>query len=106
VTLNYQTYYNENVTEQWSVITHHEKKDVVLNKYASANLYVQADSYWLKHYHGEWAQEMRPEEEQLNHGIKTLDSKLGSRADIFQPPVFMVSLNKPAGEDEGPGALR
>jgi alpha-galactosidase len=48
VTLNYQSYYAENVTEQWSVITHHEKKDVVLNKYASANLYVQADSYWLK----------------------------------------------------------
>jgi alpha-galactosidase len=101
VTLNYQTYYNENVTEQWSTIIHHEKKDVVLNKYASANLYIQADSYWLKHYHGEWAQEMKPEEEQLDHGIKTLDSKLGSRADIFQPPVFMVSLNKPAGEDEG-----
>ena len=101
VTLYYQTYYNENVTEQWSVITHHEKKDVVLNKYASANLYLQANSYWLKHFHGDWAQEMRPEEEQLDHGIKTLDSKLGSRADLFQPPVFMVSLNKPAGEDNG-----
>jgi alpha-galactosidase len=101
VTLNYQTYYNENVTEQWSVITHHEKKDVVLNKYASANLYLQANSYWLKHYHGEWAQEMRPEMEQLNHGIKTLDSKLGTRADLFQPPVFMISLNKPSAEDEG-----
>ncbi len=101
VTLNYQTYFNENVTEQWSVIKHHEKKDVVLNKYASANLYLQAGSYWLKNYHGDWAQEMRPEEEKLTHGIKTLDSKLGSRADLFQPPVFMVSLNKPATEDEG-----
>jgi alpha-galactosidase len=101
VTLNYQTYFNENVTEQWSVIKHHEKHDVVLNKYASANLYLQAGSYWLKHYHGEWAREMRPEEEQLNHGIKTLDSKLGTRADLFQPPVFMVSLNKQATEDEG-----
>jgi alpha-galactosidase len=101
VTLNYQTYFNDNVTEQWAVIKHHEKHDVVLNKYASANLYLQAGSYWLNHYHGEWAQEMRPEEEQLNHGIKTLDSKLGSRADIFQPPVFMVSLNKQATEDEG-----
>jgi alpha-galactosidase len=101
VTLNYQTYFNENVTEQWSVIKHHEKKDVVLNKYASANLYLQAGSYWLKHYHGDWAKEMRPEEEQLTHGIKTLDSKLGARADLFQPPVFMVSLNKPSGEDEG-----
>ncbi|MEP6612964.1 MAG: alpha-galactosidase, partial [Mucilaginibacter sp.] len=101
VTLNYQTYYNEDVTEQWSVITHHEKKDVVLNKYASANLCIKAGGYWLKHYHGDWAQEMQPEEEALNHGIKTIDSKLGSRADLFEPPVFMVSLNKPAGEDEG-----
>jgi alpha-galactosidase len=101
VTLNYQTYFNEDVTEQWSVITPHEKHDVVLNKYASANLYLQAGSYWLKHYHGEWAQEMRPEEEQLNHGIKTLDSKLGTRADLFQPPSFMVSINKPATEDVG-----
>ncbi|HTD41312.1 MAG TPA: alpha-galactosidase, partial [Mucilaginibacter sp.] len=101
VTLNYQTYFNENVTEQWSVIKHHEKKDVVLNKYASANLYIQAGGYWLKNFHGYWAQEMRPEEEKLTHGIKTLDSKLGSRTDLFQPPVFMVSLNKPATEDEG-----
>jgi alpha-galactosidase len=101
VTLNYQTYFNENVTEQWSVIKHHEKKDVVLNKYASANLYLQAGSYWLKNYHGDWVKEMHPEEEKLTHGIKTLDSKLGSRADLFQPPVFMISLNQPATEDNG-----
>ncbi|MGZ3812656.1 MAG: alpha-galactosidase [Mucilaginibacter sp.] len=101
VILYYQTYFKENVTEQWSVIKHHEKKDVVLNKYASANLYLQGGSYWLKNYHGDWAQEMRPEEQKLTHGIKTLDSKLGSRADLFQPPVFMISLNKPATEDEG-----
>jgi len=101
VTLNYQTYFNEDVTEQWSVISHHEKHDVALNKYASANLYLQAGSYWLKHFHGDWAKEMRPEDEQITHGIKTLDSKLGTRADLFEPPVFMVSLNKPSAEDEG-----
>lgn len=101
VTLNYQTYFNEDVTEQWSVIKHHEKKDVILNKYASANLYIQAGGYWLRNFHGDWAQEMRPEEEKLTHGIKTLDSKLGSRADLFQPPVFMISLNRPATEDDG-----
>jgi alpha-galactosidase len=102
VSLNYQTYINENVTEQWTVIKHHEKKDVILNKYASANLYLQSGGdFWLNHFHGEWAQEMKPEEEKLSHGIKTLDSKLGTRADLFQPPVFMVSLNKPATEDEG-----
>jgi alpha-galactosidase len=101
VTLNYKTYFNEDVTEQWSVITQREKGNVVLDKYASANLYLQADSYWLRHYHGEWAQEMRPQEEQLNHGIKTLDSKLGTRENLFQPPVFMVSLNKNSTEDDG-----
>ncbi len=102
VTLNYQTYFNENVTEQWSVIKQHEKHDVVLNKYASANLYLQADSYWLKHYHTVIGpKKCRPEEEQLTHGIKTLDSKLGTRADLFGPPVFMVSLNKPSTEDNG-----
>ena len=49
VTLNYQTYIKENVTEQWTVIKHHEKKEVVLNKYASANLYLQNNGYWLNH---------------------------------------------------------
>ena len=30
-----------------------------------------------------------------------VDTKLGSRANLFQPSVFMVSLDKPATEDEG-----
>ncbi|MBL4675903.1 MAG: alpha-galactosidase, partial [Mucilaginibacter sp.] len=49
----------------------------------------------------EWAKEMRPEETQLTYGIKTLDTKLGTRANLFMPSMFMVSLNKPATEDEG-----
>jgi len=101
VALHYKIYYAEDVIEQWSTIEHHEKKSITLNKYASANLLIQAKSYWLKQYHGEWAKEMRPEEEQLTHGIKTLDSKLGARADIFQPPSFMIALDKPVSEDDG-----
>ena len=101
VTLFYKTYFNENVVEQWTEIKHHEKGNVVLHKFASANLYLQGKSFYLKQYHGDWAQEMQPEEEQLTHGIKTLDSKLGTRADIFQPPVFMVSFDHPSQEDEG-----
>jgi alpha-galactosidase len=101
VTLYYKSYYKEDVIEQWNVITHHEKGDVVLQKFASANLHLKANSYWLRQYHGDWAKEMQPEETQLTHGIKTLDTKLGTRADLFMPSVFMVSLDKPAGEDEG-----
>lgn len=101
VTLNYKSYFKEDIIEQWSVIRHKEKGKVILQKFASANLHLKAESYWLKQYHGDWAKEMQPEESQLGHGIKTLDSKLGTRADLFQPPVFMISLNQPASEDEG-----
>ena len=101
VTLHYKVYAAEDVIEQWSEISNLEKKEITLNKYASANLYLQAKNFYLKQYHGEWAKEMRPEEEKLTHGIKTLDSKLGSRADLLQPPSFIVSIDKPASEDDG-----
>ena len=101
VTLYYRSYYKEDVIEQWSMIRHHEKGNVILHKFASANLHLQAGSYWLRQYHGDWAKEMQPEESRLTHGIKTLDSKLGARANLYQPPVFMVSLDRPATEDEG-----
>jgi len=101
VQLNYKVYYKENVIEQWSIVRHNEKGDVTLDKCASANLYLRANNYWLCQFHGDWAREMQPEETMLTHGIKTLDTKLGTRPDLFQPPVFMVSFDKPATEDEG-----
>ena len=101
VILNYKSYFKDDVIEQWSVIKHKEKKNVILQKYASANLYLKAGGFWLNQYHGDWAKEMQPEESKITHGIKTLDSKLGTRANLFQPSVFMVSMDKPATEDEG-----
>jgi alpha-galactosidase len=101
VTLFYKVYAAEDVIEQWSVIKNNEKGNVTLHKYASANLYVTANHYWLKHYHGDWAKEMQPEEVELTSGIKVLDTKLGTRANLYQPPTFMVSLDKPATETEG-----
>lgn len=101
VVLYYKAFIRENVVEQWNKIIHHEKKNVILQKFASANLSLRADSYWLRNYHGDWAKEMQPEELKLGHGIKTLDSKLGTRANLFMPSVFMLSLDKPADEDEG-----
>lgn len=102
VTLYYKTYFKDDVVEQWSIIKHREKGNVLLHKYASANLYLKAaGGFWLTQYHGDWAKEMQPEESKVTHGIKTLDSKLGTRTNLFMPSVFMVSLNKPATEDEG-----
>ncbi|WP_308420188.1 alpha-galactosidase [Dyadobacter sediminis] len=101
VTLFYKTYIQENVVEQWSVIRSDEKKPVTLEKYASANLYFIAKDYYLTHYNGTWAKEMNPEEELLTAGIRVLDSKLGTRANLFQPPSFSLSFDKPATETEG-----
>jgi alpha-galactosidase len=101
VTLYYKSYFRDDVVEQWSVIKHKEKGAVLLQKYASANLYIKAGGFWLNQYHGDWAKEMQPEESKITHGIKTLDSKLGTRANLFQPSVFMISMDKPATEDEG-----
>ena len=101
VDLHYKIYYNEDVIEQWSTIKNNEKGNVVLKKFASANLHFKGENFWLNQYHGDWAKEMQPEESRLTHGIKTLDTKLGTRANLFQPSVFMVSIDKPATEDEG-----
>ncbi|MGQ8336226.1 alpha-galactosidase [Sunxiuqinia sp. A32] len=101
VDLFYRSFYNQDVIEQWAVISHQEKKEVVLHKFASANLTLKASDYYLTQYHGDWAKEMQPEESKLTHGIKTIDTKLGTRANLFLPSVFMISLNEPASEDEG-----
>lgn len=101
VVLHYVSYKNEDVIEQWSVISHKEKSAITLQKFASANLHLKAKEYFLTQYHGDWAKEMQPEQSKLTHGIKVLDSKLGTRANLFQPSVFMVSLDKPASEDSG-----
>lgn len=101
VVLHYKVYIEQDVIEQWSTIRHTEKGSVILRKYASANLYLKGKGFWLTQYYGDWAKEVQPEETRITHGIKTLDSKLGTRANLFMPSMFMVSLDRPATEDEG-----
>jgi len=101
VELFYRVYFEEDVIEQWCIIQHNEKGNVILHKYASTNLYLKGDKFYLRQYHGDKMREMQPEENILTHGIKTLDSKLGTRADLFMPSAFMVSLDRPSAEDEG-----
>ena len=105
VILSYKVYYQENIFEQWSTIKHHESDVVRLLKYSSANLYFSStNEYYLTHFSGNWAREMRPEEVRLTSGMKVLDTKLGTRADLFQAPAFLLSFNQPlnhADEDYG-----
>jgi len=101
VKLHYKAFYNENVIEQWTEILHHEKKPLILYNYASSMLHFDADQYWLTQYHGDWAKEARMQESKLTSGTKVIDSKLGVRTDMYQTPVFLLSLNSKATENSG-----
>jgi alpha-galactosidase len=101
VILHYKVYFNEDVFESWTEIKQKEKKPVLLTKYASSVLHFNADEYWLTQFHGDWAREMQMVEEKLNNGIKTIESKLGTRTNFYQTQAFFVSLNKPSTEASG-----
>lgn len=101
VALLYKAYKEEDVIEQWTEIEHHEPGNVILNKYASANLTIPGQHFYLKSHYSGWGREMFSDEEELLHGIKTLDSKLGTRTNLLHSSSFMVSINNPSTEDEG-----
>lgn len=101
VTLFYKVWKKENVIEQWTEIQHTEKKPVELQKYASANLYFHAKDFYLTTYQGEWAKEMQPAETKLERGIRSIDSKLGTRAMLLQSPNFIVAMGGAASENNG-----
>ena len=44
---------------------------------------------------------MKMQESELTSGIKILDTKLGTRAHMYQTPVFFLSINEKSGENNG-----
>jgi alpha-galactosidase len=101
VTLHFKSYSSEDVIEQWVEIVQKEAKPVTLFNYGSSMLHFDAGKYWLTQFHGDWAEEMKIQENELTSGIKILDSKLGTRAHMYQTPVFFLSLNEKSGETSG-----
>lgn len=101
VALCFTAYYREDVITSWMEVVHTEQQPVRLYNFASSMLHFQASSYWLTQFHGDWAQEMRRQESQLTSGIKIIDSRLGSRADMYQSPMFFLSLDRPSTENTG-----
>jgi alpha-galactosidase len=101
VTLFIKTFSDEDVIEQWAEIKHAEKKPVMIYNYASSMLHFDAKEYWLTQFYGDWAEEMKIAESLLTPGIKILDTKLGTRAHMYQTPVFLLSLNGKSDENNG-----
>ncbi|MBV8254658.1 MAG: alpha-galactosidase [Chitinophaga sp.] len=101
VILHFESYYNEDVIKAWSEIKHSEKQAVRLTDYSSSMLHFNADKYYLTQFHGDWASEVKMEEQPLTAGMKILDSKLGTRANMYQSPMFLLGLNNPIAENTG-----
>ncbi|SHL92337.1 alpha-galactosidase [Chitinophaga jiangningensis] len=101
VILHFESFYNEDIVKAWSEIKHQEKKALRLTDYSSAMLHFNADKYYLTQFHGDWASEVKMEEQPLTAGMKILDSKLGSRANMYMSPMFLLSLDNAAAENSG-----
>lgn len=101
VKLFFTAFAKENVIKTHAEISHQEKKPVTLYNYASSLLHLNAAKYWLTEFCGNWAHEVNMNERQLDFGKKIVDTKLGSRANLFCSPYFMISLNSPVQENAG-----
>ena len=101
VELHYVAYPKENVIKMWSEITNREGKPITLWRYNSGMLYLKAGRYFLTEYHSDWAKEGQPETEELKYGKKTVDTKLGTRANLLAEPFFELGLDDKPREGEG-----
>jgi alpha-galactosidase len=101
VKLHYEAYARENLIKTFTEISHREKKPVTLSKYASSLLHFNRASYLLTEFSGDWASEARPSDVPLAFGKKILDTKLGSRADMFCSPFFQLAFDGKADENHG-----
>ncbi|WP_143308687.1 alpha-galactosidase [Chitinophaga vietnamensis] len=101
VVLHFESFYKEDVIKAWTEIKHNEKQPLLLTAYSSSMLHFNAAKYWLTQFHGDWAREVNMEEQPLTAGMKILDSKLGTRANMYQSPMFLLSLDKAAAENSG-----
>ncbi len=101
VVLHYVAYRQENIIKTWTEITNNEKKPVSLAKYASSMLHLTGGKYYLTEFSGNWADEGHMTTTPLAFGKKVMDTKLGTRANLFTPPMFILSVGTPATEEAG-----
>ena len=101
VDMYFITYAKEDIIKTYTEIKHQEKKPVTIYNYASSLLHLNSEKYYLTEFAGDWIDEVKMTEVPLVFGKKILDSKLGTRANMFSSPFFMVSLDKEAEEDAG-----
>ena len=93
VGLIYDAYQKEDVICAHAEIRNVGAGPVQLLNYASGSLYLEADRYYLTHFHGGWADEMQMDGELLTHDTKVIESRRGTQVTQCNNPSFLVSLN-------------
>ena len=101
VRLHYVAYERENVIKSYTEITNLQKREITLRRFASSMLHFRRSSYFLTQFDGDWANEGNMSTTELRFGKKVLDSNLGTRANMFVQPMFIVSFGEPARENMG-----
>ena len=101
VKLNYITYPEHDIIKQYVKITNKEDNPIEIEKYASSMLHFNTGEYFLTQFNGDWASEANATETKLEYGKKQLDSKLGTRANLFCSPFFQIGMDAPASETAG-----
>lgn len=101
VRLHYEAYYEEDVIKTWSEIANYEDGDIVLNRMNSTMLYFDASKYYLTEFSSDWASEVRMSTSELTFGKKIVDTKLGSRSNLFCQPFFEIGFDREPDEKQG-----
>ncbi len=109
VRLHFTAYERDNIIRASTEISNTGKGRkapvMTLCRYASSMLHLDAASYELTEFSGDWAEEAKMTSAPLTFGKKVLDTKLGTRANMFTPPMFIVSLDGKADEHSGTAVL-
>ena len=101
VKLIYDVYPEHDIFKSHTEITNNEGKPIEVEKYASSMLHFANGDYYLTQFNGDWASEVNAKETKLEYGKKQLDTKLGTRANMFCSPFFQIGLDSPASENSG-----
>lgn len=101
VDLRFKAYHDEDIISQSVSVSHEEDSPIVIEEVASSYFPLTAQSYYLTHFSGTWANEMQLVEEKLMPGIKKVESKKGVRTTQSESASFLLSLNGSAQEYSG-----
>lgn len=101
VDVKYKAYKQVDVIETWTEISHQEKKEIQLTRFASAYLPLRRGDVWLSHLYGSWANEARLAQEPLAQGQKVIKNKDGVRNSHTAHAEVMFSLDGRPQENSG-----